>query len=368
MSEAVLVQPKAEKEMKFIPYGSPDEIKLSIDIVKRLLCEPTKSGKLCSDRDALRFMMMCQAKRLNPFESDAYLVGYDQQDGAKFSLITAHQAFTKRAELHPEFDGMKSGVIVREKGDGGKLGPPTEIEGDFYLPEQVVVGGWAEVHFKNRKIPTKRRIRLERFNSGYAQWKVDAAGMICKCAEADALRSSFPTMLGGLYLSDEIQLNVGPAIRGMLDDPEPKKIGPTFKPVKQAKPAATPEPEAAPSTDSEQVPDDSGLSAQPVPENDPGLGRPMEGSNFEQVINSPTPDPATTAPRTIQMDLKSEVEKVQGATFETFRAVAVALGWISADKPIEDYDELSDSTARKLYGARIGLAKALTEAVAKGIV
>jgi hypothetical protein len=27
--------------------------------------------------------------------------------------------------------------------------------------------------------------------------------MICKCAEADALRASFLTMLGGLYLKEE---------------------------------------------------------------------------------------------------------------------------------------------------------------------
>lgn len=184
--------------VQFVPHGAADPIKLSVKIVQNLIAVPTKSGKSCSERDALKFIAMCQAKRLNPFEGDAFLIGYDTQNGPSFSLITAHQAFIKRAEIHPEYDGMKSGIIVQN--EDGSL---ADMEGDFYLANQTPVGGWATVYFKNRRIPTSRRLRMERFNNGFAQWKVDAAGMICKCAEADALRSSFPTMLGGLYTREE---------------------------------------------------------------------------------------------------------------------------------------------------------------------
>merc|ERR1711991_914366 len=58
------------------------------------------------------FLMLCRARKLNPFEGDAYLVGYDSKDGAKFSLITSHQALLKRAELCQQFDGMESGLIL----------------------------------------------------------------------------------------------------------------------------------------------------------------------------------------------------------------------------------------------------------------
>ena len=95
---------------------------------------------------------------------------------------------------------MKSGIIIKDDKDG----KPYEIEGDFYEPGQIVVGGWAEVFCKNRKITTKRRLRLERFKKPFGVWNDDAAGMICKCAEADALRSTFPTMLGGLYMREEL--------------------------------------------------------------------------------------------------------------------------------------------------------------------
>jgi phage recombination protein Bet len=184
---------------EYIPFGASDKIKLSVAMVQNLIAVKTRSGKTCSQNDALKFIAMCVARKLNPWEGDAFLIGYDSRDGvATFSLITAHQAFLKRAELNAEYDGMASGVIVQ---DDNKL---LELEGDFYSKGQIVVGGWCKVFFKNRKIPMYKRIRLERFQKTFGLWLDDAPGMCVKCAEADALRSSFPTMLGGLYLKEEI--------------------------------------------------------------------------------------------------------------------------------------------------------------------
>lgn len=354
MSDITVVQQRADQVMKFVPYGSSDEIKLSVDIIQKIVAVPTRSGKTCSQRDAIKFMMMCQAKRLNPFEGDAFLIGYDGQNGAEFSLITAHQAFLKRAELHPEFDGMQSGLIVREN---EKL---VEIEGDFYTEDQTVVGGWATVHHKTRKYPTTRKLRLERFNKGFAQWKVDAAGMICKCAEADALRSSFPTMLGGLYLREEIELNVGPAVRDMVN--EPKQLKPTFAPVERSTTGTETDQPAATDSPSDAVPAESGHKT-PTPIEATGNG---ESGASAAVVT----DAAQTPPRSIQDDLAAECLKVPGCTWDTLHAVAVALGWFS-DKQAADwqrFSDVSDAVARRLYGARASLAAKLTEAVAKGIV
>jgi len=145
-------------------------------------------------------MMMCRARRLNPFEGDAFLIGYDGREGPQFSLITAHQAFLKRAEVNEHYDGMQSGLIVKNQ-DGAVV----EIEGDFYDETQTVLGGWAKVHLKNRTHPVYRRIRLKRFQKNFGVWLDDSAGMIVKCAEADGMRSAFPTVLGGLYLREEVE-------------------------------------------------------------------------------------------------------------------------------------------------------------------
>src|SRR5258708_6909276 len=121
----------AERPIAFKPFGAADEIRLSIEIIQNMVAVPTKSGRTCSKRDALRFMMLCQAQRLNPFAGDAYLVGYDSRDpnkGPSFSLITAHQALLKRAEASADYEGMDSGIILLD--EAGKV---TEREGDFFI-------------------------------------------------------------------------------------------------------------------------------------------------------------------------------------------------------------------------------------------
>ena len=242
---------------EFTPFGAQDKIKLSIAMVQNLIAVKTKSGKTCSQNDAVKFIAMCVARRLNPFEGDAFLIGYDGRDGATFSLITAHQAFLKRAELNGEYDGMTSGVIVE---DGGQL---RELEGDFYSEGQVVKGGWAKVFFKNRKRAMHKRIRLARFQKAFGIWQDDPAGMIVKCAEADALRSSFPTMLGGLYLKEELSNEPAPKTTTPIFSsptpeqsvqeaevipeaaPEPPLEAPAAPPVRPTAPAAPKTPEKA---------------------------------------------------------------------------------------------------------------------------
>lgn len=190
---------KEEKFMEYVPYGAKDIIRINVAIIRRMIAVPTTTGKVPTDDDCMKFMMMCQARRLNPFEGDAFMVGYDTKTGPKFSLITAHQAFLKRAELNPEYDGMKSGVIIiRDKTE------VHELEGDFFMDGDVLLGGWATVFCKKRVVPMTKRVKLSTFNKGTQQWASNPAGMIVKCAEADALRSTFPTMLGGLYMKDEI--------------------------------------------------------------------------------------------------------------------------------------------------------------------
>lgn len=204
--------------MEFVPLGGVDKIKLTVRIIQNLIAVPTRSGKTCSERDALKFMMLCQAQRLNPFLGDCFLIGYDGQNGPEFSLITAHQALLKRAELHPEFDGMESGVIVQS----GEL--TNDLPGDFHTEEQTLVGAWARVHFKNRKFPSTDRIALRSFIKTTSKgdptkfWRDNPSGQIVKCCEASALRKAFPTTCGGMYLREEISL-LGESIGSLPDMP-----------------------------------------------------------------------------------------------------------------------------------------------------
>lgn len=184
--------------VRYKPFMSDRPIELDVQQILDQFCAPTRNGFKPSVHDARAFMRLCEARGLNPWEGDAFLVGYDTDQGPKFSLITAHQAFLKRAEVHPDFDGMESGVVVQV---GDEL---RDIPGDMAPPNARVVGGWARVHHKQKAIPTYRRLSLQVFAKNTNRWKIDPGGMICKCAEADALRSSYPTKLGGIYLRDEL--------------------------------------------------------------------------------------------------------------------------------------------------------------------
>ena len=202
--------------MEYVPFGGADKIKLSIGIIQTTVCIPTKTGKVCTPRDALRFMMLCQAQRLNPFAGDCFLAGYDGKNGPVFSMITAHQSFCKRAETCADYEGMESGIILVDENN-----VVNEREGDFKLKSEICVGGWARVYRKGRK-PTYRRLSIAAMKPPYETpfWNEEKApGQIVKCAEADALRATFPTLLGGLYSGEELNMSATVSSVATIDLP-----------------------------------------------------------------------------------------------------------------------------------------------------
>jgi phage recombination protein Bet len=200
MSQAPATTKKEETAITYKAFGSDVEVKLSISIVRQFFTKPTKNGHQATDADCMRFMLLCRAGALNPAERDAYLVGYDGREGPEFSMTVAHSAFLKRAEANEQNNGMESGVIVLAK--GGEL---IERQGDFYLDSEKVVGGWAKVFRKDVDRPYISRLRLDSRKKDNKFWNGDPAGMIAKCAEADALRQAFPTKLGALYIDGELR-------------------------------------------------------------------------------------------------------------------------------------------------------------------
>lgn len=248
-----LPAPKVESSAiaEYVPFAAQEPIKLSVKIIRDLIAVPTRSGKVCDDRQAMKFLMLCRSRKLNPFEGDAFLIGYDTKDGPQFSLITAHQAFLKRAEMHPDYDGMESGVVVRTQNGRGPL---EQHEGDFVDDGEVLVGAWATVYRKDRSHPTKRILKLSTFKKAFGRWNDDPAGMIVKCAEADALRSTFPTQLAGMYLEEEhgpkeIAATVTNGQEPSLPPPGKQRLRPERRPAVDAAvapeaPAPEPEPEA----------------------------------------------------------------------------------------------------------------------------
>lgn len=244
------------REVEYTPLGESARVKLSLALVKAHLMPPTKLGIKPTDSDAMKFMMLCKARELNPWVGDAFCVGYDSEDGATFNLITSVQALFKRADLSPNFNGIESGVIVRTT--DGKV---EERPGEWFDDGEKLLGGWARVFRKDRDKPIYEAIKLATFNKKRGLWNSQPENQIAKCAEAGALRKAFPNQCSGLYLREELDHHneagslprVQQEMNALVGDLEDRRKGipqtvdaPAFTPVAKAETVAKSKPESKP--------------------------------------------------------------------------------------------------------------------------
>ena len=132
-------------------------------------------------------MRYCEAHDLNPFAHEVYLVKYKSKNGpAKASIQLGIAGLTKRADQNPDFDGFESGVIVELNGEH------KDIVGSLIPKVSTLIGGWAKVYRKGRRIPTTARVALAEYNQKRNVWNDKPATMIEKVAIMQALRRTFP--------------------------------------------------------------------------------------------------------------------------------------------------------------------------------
>jgi len=129
-------------------------------------------------------------------------------------MIVSKEAFFKRAEECPSYEGIQSGVIViRDK-------EVIELEGCFKLASDTLVGGWAKVYRSDRKYPIVSRVALDEYDKKQSVWNDKKSTMISKVAKVQALREAFPTQLGAMYTAEE---------QGQIEDVEYKEVEKTAK-------------------------------------------------------------------------------------------------------------------------------------------
>lgn len=169
-----------------------EEVNLSFQIVRNYL---TRGNAQVTDAEVIQFICICKANSLNPFVGECWLVKFQ---GSPASMITARDAFLKRAESSPNFEGFQSGIIILR--DGKVI----EEEGSFFLPGDQLVGGWCRAHRSDRKFPYVAKVRLAEYNKGKSTWATMPGTMIQKVAEAQCLRKAFPMQTAGLYTPEEM--------------------------------------------------------------------------------------------------------------------------------------------------------------------
>jgi phage recombination protein Bet len=131
----------------------------------------TRGNETITDKEAVMFMNLCKYQKLNPFLNEAYLVKFK---GSSAQIITSKEAYMKKAERNPNFDGFQAGLIVDR--DGTEI----EIEGSFIRKGDTLLGGWAKVYRKDRKIPSVARVDLQEYDKKQSTWKEMKKTMIRK--------------------------------------------------------------------------------------------------------------------------------------------------------------------------------------------
>ena len=191
-------QPQQAKELSVTYKIGDNEIKLTPSIVQEFI---VGSDSQISIQEFKFFTELCKVRKLNPFLKEAYCIKYGSKPAA---IVVGKDAIVKRANLHPQYDGKESGVIVI-----GANGETLERHGCFVAPDETLVGGWAKVHRKDRENPEYMSVSLSEVvgkksdGSVNSTWANRSATMVEKVAKVRALREAFVEDLGGMYDADE---------------------------------------------------------------------------------------------------------------------------------------------------------------------
>ena len=184
------------------PHGM---VELSIPIIKEYLCPRA------TPQEAMLFLKLCAHQGLNPFLREAYLIKYGDKPA---TMVVGKDTFTQRAEAHPQFDGFRAGITVLTDHE------IDEVEGSLKGPSDTLIGGWAEIYRRDRRVPTKITVSMEEYDTHQSSWLKMPATMIRKVALVQALREAFPSSFVGLYDSSEMGAELP------TDTPLPKMAAP----------------------------------------------------------------------------------------------------------------------------------------------
>lgn len=206
----------SNNELAVIYEVDGNEIKLTPSIVQEYI---VGSNAKITLPEFKFFTELCKARGLNPFLKEAYCIKYGNEPAA---MVVGKDAILKRAILHPQYNGMSSGIIVtNEKKE------VIERQGTFKLPSEELVGGWAKVFRKDWEHPTYVSVSFDevaqrkRDGNLNSNWATKGATMVEKVAKVRALRETFIEKLGGMYEAEEIEIpNTNTAEERILEEPQ----------------------------------------------------------------------------------------------------------------------------------------------------
>lgn len=191
------------------------EIKLDPETVKNYL---VRGNGNVTDQEVLFFIRTCQAQKLNPLVyGEVYLIKFGNDPA---QLVIGKETYMKRAFKNPNYNGMKSGIVVQR---GENI---VQKEGTCLYPSEVLLGGWCRVfhQLNGKETETFKEVSLGEYQKlnkegrPMANWGSKPCTMIEKVAVSQAVRAAFPDDYQGLYTAEEFGYTDRDAEKGQVFD------------------------------------------------------------------------------------------------------------------------------------------------------
>lgn len=189
------------EESTAIQYVAADGSKVSM--TAQGIVSALAGGERVSEQDAQVIVTRCQARGINPFAGDAYVVVRK----GRASLQVSKDYYLRVAAAQPTFDGLEAGVIVAKVDGTLEHRQGSLVSGNPKV--EKLVGGWARVFDKNRSHPSYAEVSLHEYDQQQSLWVTKPATMIRKVALVQALREAYPDRFAQLYDESEIQADEG---------------------------------------------------------------------------------------------------------------------------------------------------------------
>lgn len=192
------VQVESEKQLevvteaqKIVDTAKSKTLQLSskqIDLIKKTVAKGT------TDSELQLFLYQCKRTGLDPLAKQIYCIIYRDKDGGHtMSIQTGIDGFRAVAERSGDYAGQDEPVFEYDSNKKPIKAKVTvyRFRGDNRYPSGVGVAHWDEFYPKIKK--------------NQFMWDDKPHVMLAKCAEAQAIRRSYPQDLSGVYAPEEMQ-------------------------------------------------------------------------------------------------------------------------------------------------------------------
>lgn len=148
-----------------------------------------------TDAEFKFFVGVGQVTSLNPFLREIWAIKYDAKAPAQ--IFIGRDGYRKTAQKNRDYDYHQVDSVYSGDDFSVKNG---EVEHSYQLKDRgELLGAYCVVKKHSSSRPTYVFVELKEYDTGQSNWRKMKPTMIKKVAEAQCLRSAFPSDFGGTY-------------------------------------------------------------------------------------------------------------------------------------------------------------------------